>query len=66
MVSEAGEQRLAQWMLDVGTPPTQVFELLAPNAGLARRARIARALDVSEKESSARRWRARFLQRVAS
>lgn len=66
MVSEVGEQRLAQWMLDVGTPPSQVFELLASNAGLARRARVARALDVSEKAPPARLWRARFFERVAS
>jgi hypothetical protein len=65
-VEEDGERRLAQWMLDGGTPPTQVFELLGSTAGLARGARVARALDVSEKDPPARLWRARFLGRVAS
>lgn len=41
----AGERRLAQWMLDVGTPPARVFELLAEAAGIAHGARISRGLD---------------------
>ena len=48
MVAALGERRLAQWMLDVGTPPTQVFELLASTAGLTHGARVVRALDVGE------------------
>ena len=34
-IAEIGERRLAQWMLDVGTPTTQVIELIASTAGLA-------------------------------
>jgi hypothetical protein len=41
----AGERRLAQWMLDVGTPPARVFELLAEAAGMAHGARVSRGLD---------------------
>lgn len=41
----AGERRLAQWMLDVGTPPARVFELLAGAAGIAHGARVIRTLD---------------------
>ena len=47
MVSAVGERRLAQWMLDVGTPPTQVFGLVASTAGLARGARLLRDLDLA-------------------
>jgi hypothetical protein len=32
-------------MLDVGTPPARVFELLAEAAGIAHGARISRGLD---------------------
>ena len=41
----AGERRLAQWMLDVGTPPARVFEVLADAAGIARGARVSRGLN---------------------
>jgi len=41
----AGERRLAQWMLDVGTPRARVFELLAEAAGIAHGARVSRGLD---------------------
>jgi hypothetical protein len=41
----AGERRLAQWMLDVGTPPARVFEVLAEAAGIAHGARVSRGLD---------------------
>ena len=61
-----GERRLAQWMLDVGTPATQVFELLASTAGLVRGAEVSRALHVAP-DTVAREWKFRALvDRVAS
>jgi len=44
MTARSAERRLAQWMLDVGTPAPQVFELIASTAGLADDARLARSL----------------------
>ncbi|MDP9333375.1 MAG: hypothetical protein M3Q30_08725 [Actinomycetota bacterium] len=60
-----GERRLAQWMLDVGTPPARVFEILAGTAGLAHSARVIRALDVAP-EAPATEPRVRELVRLAS
>lgn len=44
MVARSADRRLAQWMLDVGTPATQVFDILASTAGLAQGAEIGRSL----------------------
>jgi hypothetical protein len=55
MVSAVGERRLAQWMLDVGTPPTQVFELVASTAGLARGARVIGETSARERARAAAR-----------
>ena len=65
MSAETGERRLAQWLLDVGTPPTQVIELLASTAGLASGVRVGRALDFANRPA-APAVRVRELERVAS
>ena len=59
------QRRLAQWMLDVGTPTTQVIELIASTAGLAPGLRMIRALDVAAREA-APAPRGRELERAAS
>jgi hypothetical protein len=46
MVARSADRRLAQWMLDVGTPATHVFDVLASTAGLVPGAEVVRALDV--------------------
>jgi hypothetical protein len=61
----AGERRLAQWMLDVGTPPAHVFELLAQSAGIAHGARVGRGLDLAPRVP-ATEPRVRGLARLAS
>ncbi|MDQ1455364.1 MAG: hypothetical protein QOH28_984 [Actinomycetota bacterium] len=61
----AGERRLTQWMLDVGTPPARVFELLAEAAGIAHGARVSRGLDFAPRVP-ATEPRARELARLAS
>jgi hypothetical protein len=38
-------------MLDVGTPATQVFDLLATTAGLVQGAEMARALETPAEQS---------------
>jgi hypothetical protein len=45
-VARSADRRLAQWMLDVGTPATQVFDVLASTAGLVQGARVTRSLEV--------------------
>jgi hypothetical protein len=61
------QERLAQWMLDVGTPPAQVFELLTSTAGIAGGARVGRSLSVAEAELPViRRRRTRVQVRAAS
>ncbi|MDQ1384926.1 MAG: hypothetical protein QOG65_2305 [Actinomycetota bacterium] len=45
MVARSADRRLAQWMLDVGTPATQVFDVLASTAGLVQAAEVVRALE---------------------
>ena len=58
MTARSAERRLAQWMLDVGTPAPQVFELIASTAGLADDVRVARSLNVpSEQRLDAPRLR---------
>jgi hypothetical protein len=52
-------------MLDVGTPTTQVIELIASTAGLAPGLRMIRALDFAAREA-APAPRARELERAAS
>ena len=59
------QRRLAQWMLDVGTPTTQVIELIASTAGLAPGLRMIRDLDFAAREA-APAPRARELERAAS
>jgi hypothetical protein len=46
MVARSADRRLAQWMLDVGTPATQVFDVLASTAGLVQGAEMVRPLDM--------------------
>jgi hypothetical protein len=65
MSAETGERRLAQWLLDVGTPPTQVIELIASTAGLAPGVRMSRGLDFAARPA-APAARVRELERVAS
>jgi hypothetical protein len=64
MSAEIGERRLAQWMLDVGTPPTHVIELIASTAGLAPGVRMIRALDLAAR-AAAPAPRIRDLEHVA-
>jgi hypothetical protein len=45
MVARSADRRLAQWMLDVGTPATHVFDVLASTAGLVQGARMTRSLE---------------------
>ena len=45
MVARSADRRLAQWMLDVGTPATQVFDVLASTAGLVQAGEVVRALE---------------------
>ena len=45
MVARSADRRLAQWMLDVGTPATQVFDVLTSTAGLVQGAQIVRSLE---------------------
>lgn len=59
------QRRLAQWMLEVGTPTTQVIELIASTAGLAPGLRMIRALDFAAREAAPAR-RAGELERAAS
>jgi hypothetical protein len=61
----AGERRLTQWMLDVGTPPARVFELLAEAAGIAHGARVSRGLDLAP-GAPVTQPRVRALVRLAS
>ena len=61
----AGERRLAQWMLDVGTPPARVYELLTEAAGIAHGARVGRGLDTAPR-APATEPRVRRLVRLAS
>jgi len=42
---DLGERRLAQWMLDVGVPSTQVTELLVATTGYVRGARVMATLE---------------------
>lgn len=65
MVATVGERRLAQWMIDAGTPPARVIELLACTASLAHSASVIRGLDLVPKVP-ATEPRVRELERVAS
>jgi hypothetical protein len=45
MMNEASrEARLTQWMLDVGVPAKDVFDVLVPSVGLARTAEVIKLL----------------------
>lgn len=51
MVARSADRRLAQWMLDVGTPATQVFDVLASTAGLVQSAEMVRSLEAPTEQS---------------
>jgi hypothetical protein len=44
MSEASGQARLTQWMLDVGVPPKEVFDVLVPSVGVARTAQVVELL----------------------
>jgi hypothetical protein len=55
------EARLTQWMLDVGVPAKDVFDVLVPSVGLARTAQVIKLLqppgDATRRRAGTRRRR---------